>query len=340
MPQAHGRAERLPRRRAARRGFVGRRRARATLRGARPATPGSTCRRDAAAGHLRTADQQQVEILRALARDAALIVMDEPTAALSRAGRGAAARDRAARSRPAGRTVVLISHFLARGARARRHGHGAARRPARPDRARRPTRPRTSLDRRRCSDGRSSAGLPAEGGPRPPERRRSCRGSRRSARPASTGSRSRCAAGEIVGPRGARRRRARPSSPGRSSAPTRSFAGEVAARLARAGAGGSRPAADALRLGRRDDPRVAQGRGAAAAGRSVRENATLCASLGALQRGSASSPRRARAPRAAEVARALRTSRRRRSSAGVDRSRAATSRRCCSPGCCSASRDC
>ena len=38
----------------------------------------------AIAGALRTADQQKVEILRALARDAQLIVMDEPTAALSR----------------------------------------------------------------------------------------------------------------------------------------------------------------------------------------------------------------------------------------------------------------
>ena len=38
----------------------------------------------AVAGTLRTADQQKVEILRALSRNAQLIVMDEPTAALSR----------------------------------------------------------------------------------------------------------------------------------------------------------------------------------------------------------------------------------------------------------------
>src|SRR5579863_1199878 len=37
------------------------------------------------AGALRTAEQQQIEILRALARDARLIVMDEPSAALSEA---------------------------------------------------------------------------------------------------------------------------------------------------------------------------------------------------------------------------------------------------------------
>jgi simple sugar transport system ATP-binding protein/ribose transport system ATP-binding protein len=66
---------------------------------------------DAPAGRLRTADQQKVEILRALARRAELIVMDEPTAALSQPDvvrlheviRGLAA---------AGTTVVLVSHFL------------------------------------------------------------------------------------------------------------------------------------------------------------------------------------------------------------------------------------
>ncbi len=40
----------------------------------------------APAGRLRTAEQQQVEILRALAREASVIVMDEPSAALSGAG--------------------------------------------------------------------------------------------------------------------------------------------------------------------------------------------------------------------------------------------------------------
>ena len=60
---------------------------------------------------LRTADQQKVEILRAISRQASLIIMDEPTAAL--------ARDDAERLHQvirtlaaSGCTVVLISHFL------------------------------------------------------------------------------------------------------------------------------------------------------------------------------------------------------------------------------------
>lgn len=60
---------------------------------------------------LRTADQQKVEIMRALSQDAAVIIMDEPSAALTadeverlhRTIRHIAAR---------GSTVLLISHFL------------------------------------------------------------------------------------------------------------------------------------------------------------------------------------------------------------------------------------
>jgi ribose transport system ATP-binding protein len=65
----------------------------------------------APASTLRTADQQKVEILKALAREARLIVMDEPTAALSRddvATLHAIIR----RLASAGTTIVLVSHFL------------------------------------------------------------------------------------------------------------------------------------------------------------------------------------------------------------------------------------
>jgi ABC-type sugar transport system ATPase subunit len=66
---------------------------------------------DATVGALRVAEQQKVEILRALAREARLIVMDEPTAALT--------ADEAQRLfamvrslREQGTTIVYVSHFL------------------------------------------------------------------------------------------------------------------------------------------------------------------------------------------------------------------------------------
>jgi len=62
-------------------------------------------------GALPIAKQQQVEVLRALARDAALIVLDEPTASLS--AREVERLHGIVRSFAAsGRTVVLVSHFL------------------------------------------------------------------------------------------------------------------------------------------------------------------------------------------------------------------------------------
>jgi ribose transport system ATP-binding protein len=60
---------------------------------------------------LKTADQQKVEILRALSRNAELIVMDEPTAALSRPD--AERLHQVIRHLASGgTTVVLVSHFL------------------------------------------------------------------------------------------------------------------------------------------------------------------------------------------------------------------------------------
>nr|WP_277345706.1 sugar ABC transporter ATP-binding protein [Nocardioides sp. JQ2195] len=66
---------------------------------------------DDLAGNLRVADQQKVEILRALARDARIIVMDEPTAALTREeAQGLFTIVRRLTSQ--GTSIVFVSHFL------------------------------------------------------------------------------------------------------------------------------------------------------------------------------------------------------------------------------------
>jgi simple sugar transport system ATP-binding protein/ribose transport system ATP-binding protein len=65
----------------------------------------------APAGRLRTGEQQKVEILRALSRDAQLIVMDEPTAALS-ANETEQLHGIIRSLAAAGKTLILISHFL------------------------------------------------------------------------------------------------------------------------------------------------------------------------------------------------------------------------------------
>ena len=86
---------------------------------------------------LGVAQQQMVEIAKALSQNARILVMDEPTAALS---------DREtellfaliARLKADGVAIVYISHRMAGGVRARRPHHGAARRP--PHRRRSPGR--------------------------------------------------------------------------------------------------------------------------------------------------------------------------------------------------------
>jgi ABC-type sugar transport system ATPase subunit len=66
---------------------------------------------DARVGDLRTADQQKAEILRAIARDARVILMDEPTAALT--ADESSNLLRIIRSLAEGGTsVVLVSHYL------------------------------------------------------------------------------------------------------------------------------------------------------------------------------------------------------------------------------------
>jgi len=63
-------------------------------------------------GRLPLAKQQQVEILRSLARDADLIVLDEPSASLS-ATEADRLHEIVRGLRTRGRTVILVSHFLA-----------------------------------------------------------------------------------------------------------------------------------------------------------------------------------------------------------------------------------
>jgi len=66
---------------------------------------------NAKVGALRTADQQKVEILRAVASDARVIVMDEPTSSLTSVETNALHRMiRVLRER--GKTIVYVSHFL------------------------------------------------------------------------------------------------------------------------------------------------------------------------------------------------------------------------------------
>lgn len=67
---------------------------------------------DAAVGGLPISDRQKVEILRAVARDAGVIVMDEPTARLT-GDETAALKSLIRRLADAGRTVIFVSHFLA-----------------------------------------------------------------------------------------------------------------------------------------------------------------------------------------------------------------------------------
>lgn len=66
---------------------------------------------NARAGSLRVADQQKVEVLRALARQARVIVMDEPTAALTQ-GESEQLLLIVDQLRRGGTTVVYVSHFL------------------------------------------------------------------------------------------------------------------------------------------------------------------------------------------------------------------------------------
>lgn len=72
---------------------------------------GFTLPLDVLVGSLTVAQQQQVEVLRAVARGSRLIVMDEPTAVLTHT-ETRALLDLVARLASEGTTIVLVSHFL------------------------------------------------------------------------------------------------------------------------------------------------------------------------------------------------------------------------------------
>ena len=75
------------------------------------ARSGFELRGDTKVGALRTADQQKVEILRAVNSDASVIVMDEPTSSLTSV-ETAALHKMTRDLRDQGKTIVYVSHFL------------------------------------------------------------------------------------------------------------------------------------------------------------------------------------------------------------------------------------
>ena len=284
---------------------------------------------DLLAGRLRTAEQQQVEILRALARDARVIVMDEPSAALS--GPDTERLHEIVRALVArGQDDRPHLALPARGARAGRHGHGAARRRVWSRRS-----PAASATEQSLVEAMLGRPLTAAFPPKAAAARRCAGralGPRGSPRAASPAPRSRCGAARSSGSR-ARGRGADGARP-RDLRCGRVGAGGGHGRAGRPLRGGPRRAAA---LGGRDDPRVAQGRGPDLHALRARERDAL-AKLGDAE------PLRVRATRArsAQAARRdprpLRCARRELHGARSARCRAATSRRCCSRGCCCASR--
>ena len=83
----------------------------ATCSPGRGAESASTTTPSVRAGTLRVADQQMVEIIRALVRDARLIVMDEPTAALPR-NEAERLLELTRELRAEGTTIIYLSHIL------------------------------------------------------------------------------------------------------------------------------------------------------------------------------------------------------------------------------------
>jgi ABC-type sugar transport system ATPase subunit len=94
-----------------RRGFVTRRRMRQQY-AELVSRWGFSLRSDALAGSLRTADQQKVEILRAVATNSRVIVMDEPTSSLTHVETQTLHEMIRTLRQDMGTTIVYVSHFL------------------------------------------------------------------------------------------------------------------------------------------------------------------------------------------------------------------------------------
>ena len=218
-----------------------------------PRPPDSSSPGDMSAGRLRTAEQQKVEILRALSRNAELIVMDEPSAALSEHETRQLHEIIRSLAR-AGTSILLISHFLrevldlADTVTVLRDGEVVRTAPASAE-------TRVVADR---GDARPAADVdvPAQAVPRRATRPSgsrcaSCRAPGVVGRDTSTCARARSSASPGSSARGA------PSWPAPSSAPR---ACSRATAVLETG-GGARPQpAPQPRGGPRDDPRVPQGR--------------------------------------------------------------------------------
>ena len=301
------------------RGFL-RRRSLAREYAALAATAGFELPGDMSAGRLRTAEQQKVEILRALSRNAELIVMDEPSAALSEHETRQLHEIIRSLAR-AGTSILLISHFLrevldlADTVTVLRDGEVVRTAPT-------SVGDRVVADR---GDARQAADVdvPSEAVPR-----------ERLGRPAlgARAVRSRRVGRDIRSARGRDPRRGRAGRGGTHRAgpcPLRRRARAVGNGGAR-DRGGARPEPAPQPCGRpRDDPRVPQGRWP-----DLRP-------LGGRERDALATRRRERIRRRAPRARVEDRARRARSlrrpwgalrRARCARSREAISRRCCSPG--------
>ena len=89
-----------------------RREGRASASSPRPSASGSRVDPDARVATLSVGERQRVEILKALYRDARVLILDEPTAVLTPQESGVAVRHAARPRAPTGSSIIFISHKL------------------------------------------------------------------------------------------------------------------------------------------------------------------------------------------------------------------------------------